>query len=296
MNNTLLKQAGILIALFFLVSLNAWSEETFKPFVLVSSEATDFNGAVDTTKNKLQSGGFTIAGEYAPSEGAHVLVVPSHALQAAAAKSEFGGYGSVIRVSVTQNGDKIEVAYSNPLYWGKAFRLAEDLTAVANKMESAMGKGEPFGSKDGLKAKKLMKYHYKIMMPYFDDPHTLASFDSYADAMAKINEGLAAGKGGVSKVFEVKIPGKDESLIGVAITEGDGADKNIMDKIDVHGTRHTAHLPYAMLVSGNKAYTLSGKFRIALSFPDLSMMGKGSFMEIMDAPSGIENSLSSVAK
>ena len=69
-----------------------------------------------------------------------------------------------------------------------------------------------------------------------------------------------------------------------------------MEKIDVHGTRHTAHLPYAMLISGNKAYTLSGKFRIALSFPDLSMMGKGSFMEIMDAPAGIEKSLSSVAK
>jgi hypothetical protein len=69
-----------------------------------------------------------------------------------------------------------------------------------------------------------------------------------------------------------------------------------MSKIDVHGTRHTAHLPYPMLVSGKKVYTLSGKFRIALSFPDLSMMGAGSFMEIMDAPPAIKKSLSALSK
>ena len=296
MKRTLLQRAGIMIALLFLFSFNAWSAETLKPFMLVSDEAADFNSAVDTTKNKLQGGGFTVAGEYSPYDGAHVIVVTSDELQAAAAKSEFGGYGSVIRVSITQNADKVEVAYSNPLYWAKAFRLADDLASVAAKMTSTMGDAVPYGSEEGLTAKKLMKYHYKIMMPYFDDPHTLASFDSHANGIAKINKSLAAGTGGMSKVFEVKIPGKDETLIGVAMTEGAAGDKSIMDKIDVHGTRHTAHLPYALLISGDKAYTLSGKFRIALSFPDLSMMGKGSFMEIMDAPGAIEDSLSSLAK
>ena len=114
--------------------------------------------------------------------------------------------------------------------------------------------------------------------------------------MEKINKNLAAGTSGITKVFEVKIPGKDQALIGVAMSEGAAADKTIMEKIDVHGTRHTAHLPYAILVSGKTAYALNGKFRIALSFPDLSMMGSGSFMEIMDAPPAIKESLSSVAK
>ena len=85
-------------------------------------------------------------------------------------------------------------------------------------------------------------------------------------------------------------------LVQAAPTTTSAADKTIMEKIDVHGTRHTAHLPYEILVSGEKAYTLSGKFRIALSFPDLSMMGAGSFMEIMDAPPAIKDSLSALTE
>ena len=296
MKTRALHSVGIITTLFFLLSFNAWSADTLKPFELVSNEAADFTGVVDATKSKLQSGGFTLAGEYSPYEGAHVFVVTSDELQAAAAKSDFGGYGAVIRVAVTNNADKVEVSYSNPVYWSKAFRIPADLTPVAEKMTAALGSSEPFGSKKGLTEAKLKKYHYTAFMPYFDDPDTLGKFDSFADAMEKINKSLAAGTGGVSKVFEVKIPGKDQALIGVAMTEGVAADKSIMDKIDVHGTRHTAHLPYAILVSGKTAYALSGKFRIALSFPDLSMMGAGSFMEIMDAPPAIKESLSSVAK
>ena len=296
MKRPILQSAGLLTVLLLLFSSIAWSNETLKPFVLVSDEAADLSTVVDSTKNKLTAGGFTLAGEYSPYEDAHVIVVTSDELQTAAASSEFGGYGAVIRVSVTKNADKVEVAYSNPVYWGKAFRLKDDQSAATAKIKSALGGSTPFGSEKGLTAKKLMKYHYTAFMPYFDDPHTLGEFDSFADALAKINAGLAEGKGGVTKVFEVKLPGKDEALIGVAMKEGAGGDKTIMDKIDVHGKRHTAHLPYGILVSGNKAYALSAKFRIALSFPDLSMMGKGSFMEIMDAPPAIKKSLSALAK
>jgi len=296
MKTTVLQRAGILTALLFLFSFNAWSAEKLKPFVLVSNEAADFSSTVDATRNNLQNGGFTVAGEYSPYEGAHVIVVTSDELKAAAAKSEFGGYGAVVRVSITKNADKIEVAYSNPLYWAKGFRLDDDLTGTAEKMAGALGKGTPFGSEKGLTAKKLKKYHYMFGMQYFDDPDKLGSFDSHASAVKKINEKLAAGTGGMSKVFEVKIPGKDETLIGVAMTEGAAADKHIMGKIDIGDNRHTPHLPYAILVSGKNAYALNGRFRIALSFPDLSMMGKGSFAGIMSSPGAIEDSLSLLAK
>lgn len=296
MKRTILQRISLLAALLFLFSSSAWSDEMLKPFELVSNEAGDFKTAVDSTKNKLTAGGFTVAGEYSPYDGAHVIVVTSDELQAAASKTEFGGYGAIIRVAVTQNADKVEVTYSNPVYWSNAYLLEGDGSAIAAKMKSAMGASEPFGSEEGLTAKKLRKYHYTAFMPYFDNPEKLGKFDSHADALAKINASLAAGKGGVSKVYEIKIPGKDETLIGVAMTEGASADKDVMSKIDVHGTRHTAHLPYPMLVSGKKVYTLSGKFRIALSFPDLSMMGAGSFMEIMDAPPAIKESLSALSK
>jgi hypothetical protein len=92
---------------------------------------------------------------------------------------------------------------------------------------------------------------------------------------------------------ELYITGKEETVFGVAITDGEGADKTVMSSIDNGELRHGAHLPYEILVSGNKAYMLHGKFRIAQSFPDLSM---GSFMGISAAPDAIEMTLKEAIK
>jgi hypothetical protein len=247
------------------------------------------------TKNKLESGGFMVVGEYAPYGDAHVIVVTNDELLSIASQSEHGGYGAVIRVSVTKNGGNVEVAYADPNYWTAAFRM-DDGSGVAAKMASAMGSSEPFGSEKGLTEKKLRKYHYMAFMPYFDDDDKLGSFSSHSEALAKVNASLAAGSNGLSKVFEVAVPGKEEVLIGVAIGEGAGSDQSIMSKIDLSEPKHTAHLPYAVLVSGKDVYSQAGKFRIALSFPDLSMAGKGSFMEIMDAPGAIKKALATLIK
>jgi len=87
------------------------------------------------------------------------------------------------------------------------------------------------------------------------------------------------------------MPGKSESVFGVSI-KGDGDskyrdDQFIMKEIDFRDTKSTAHLPYEVLVSGGKVYALYARFRIAINFPDLSMMGKNSFMNIMKTPEAI---------
>jgi hypothetical protein len=279
-----------------LLPLTAMSADMLKPFILASSADGDMASAIADTRGKLEKGGFKLVGEYSPYAGATVIVVTNDELLAAAGKSDFGGYGAVMRTAITQAGDKVEVSYANPVYWGNAFRMT-DLSGVAKSLGDAMNGGMQYGSEEGLTADKLRKYHYKILMPYFDDPLELGKFDSHQAALDNVNQRLASDENGLKKVFEVKVPGKDEVLFGVGMS-GDGgqADKAIMDKIDVHGARHTAHLPYGVLVSGNRVYALPAEFRIALSFPDLSMMGKGSFMEIMDAPDAIEQTLGTLAK
>ena len=69
-----------------------------------------------------------------------------------------------------------------------------------------------------------------------------------------------------------------------------------MNEIDFHDVKSTAHLPYEILVSGNKVYALYARFRIAINFPDLSMMGKNSFMNIMSAPETIRKVLQSTVE
>jgi hypothetical protein len=68
-------------------------------------------------------------------------------------------------------------------------------------------------------------------------------------------------------------------------------DRFIMSEIDFRDVKSTAHLPYEVLVSDNKVYALYARFRIAIDFPDLSMMGKNSFMNIMKTPEAIREAL-----
>ncbi|MHB1098997.1 MAG: hypothetical protein ACYCZR_05510, partial [Burkholderiales bacterium] len=132
-------------------------------------------------------------------------------------------------------------------------------------------------------------------MEYFNEPSTLAEYGSYNDAVKAVEAGLAAGRGGVTKVYRIDIPGKQETVFGVAM-KGTGDNKTmddqyIMSEIDFKDLKSAAHLPYEMLVSGNKVYALYARFRIAIDFPDLSMMGAHSFMNIMSSPEAIRKAL-----
>ena len=68
-------------------------------------------------------------------------------------------------------------------------------------------------------------------------------------------------------------------------------DKYIMSKIDFKALKSTGHLPYEVVISKGTVYALPAEFRIALSFPDLSMMGSNSFASIMCAPTAINEAL-----
>lgn len=270
------------------------ADTALKPFVLASDAPGDIASVTADVKGKLQGAGFEVVGTYTPYAGVNVLVVTSDALKKHAAATEFGAYGAVQRVTVTQAGDRVQVAYTNPVYMANAYRMASNMDDVASALVSALGNGKPFGSEEGLSANKLRKYHYMFAMPYFDDPIDLAKFSDQGKAISAIEDGLTKGKGGVSKVYRLDLPGSNATLFGVAMTTGCSGDQFIMGKIDFHDIKSSGHLPYEMLVKGGEVYTLHPKFRIAINFPDLSMAGENSFMSIMCAPGEIEDALSQV--
>ena len=269
--------------------------EKLKPFVLASTTSGDLAAVVTEVKGKLSTAGLELVGEYSPYETATILIVTSDALKAAAAKSEFGGYGAAQRVSITKVGDDIQVAYTNPVYMANAYRMKSDLKSIADQLKNALGAMQQYGPDEGMEADDIREYHYMFGMEYFDDPSVLAEFGSYNEAVAAVEKALAAGKGGASKVYRVDVPGKSESVFGVALTKGCSGDKFIMESIDFKPLRSTAHLPYEMLVSGDKVYALYARFRIAINFPDLAMMGDNSFFKIMCAPDAIEEALTAAA-
>jgi hypothetical protein len=280
------------LALF--IAGSATGAEGLKPFVLGAEPQQSGIGQVaSATKVALKSQGFEVVGSYAPYPDALVIVVTNDVLKINAAKSAFGGYGAVQRVALTKVKDKVQVSYTNSPYWAAAYRMQANLNDVKAKLETALGRQNEFGSEKGITEDNLRKYNYTFGMEKFDSlgKHVLSEFKTHQDALNAVEAGLEAGKTGVTKVYRVDIPGKEESVFGVGMTKGEGADKYIMDYIDFAGVKSTAHLPYELLVSGNKVYHLFARFRIAVSFPDLSMMGSNSFMSIMSAPGAIKEAL-----
>lgn len=289
------KRTFLVLALaLIMTSTMAWAEDqALKPFVLASSAPGSIEKALPDIKTAVEKQGFEVAGEYTPYKGAHVVVVTSEAIRQSAAKSDLGAYGAVQRISLTESGADLQVAYTNPLYFAQAYRMADTLADTAAALERALGKKQHFGSKEGLSTASLRKYHYMVMMPYFTDQVELASYGSQEEALAALEAALAKGLGGTAKVYRVDLKGKAESVIGIAIKQGSGADATVMKTVDMADPRQTAHLPYEVVVSKGKVYMLHGKFRIALDFPDLTM---GTFMKISSAPGAIENALKAAAR
>jgi len=282
----------------------AWAE-TLKPYVLGDTPPGDMQQVIAKVESALKSQGFEVVGNYAPDPSAMVICATSQELKDVAAKTKNGGFGVAQRVAVTEVKGKVQVSYVNPAYLGTAYGMGK-LEAVAAKLKAALGAVKPFGSKDGIPEEKLApgKYHYALFMPYFEDVDLLKEHPDYDTAVATVEKNLAAGAGGTQKIYRIDLPGQKVSVFGVALVKGaiDGldkgdkdTDKEIVGIVDFQDLRHTAYLPYELMVVDKKVIALPGRYRIALHFPDTKMAGAHGFTKIMSAPWGIKVALERVA-
>ncbi len=285
----------LMVGVSLLYAASGVAADTMKTFILASKSAGSVASVTAETKSKLSKAGFDIVGEYSPYDTATILIVTNDDLKANAAKTEFGIFGVAQRVSITKAGGEVQVAFTNPTYMSNVYRMKGDLKSVAAKLKSALGNKGEFGPEEGLTAKALRDYQYKWLMPYFTDRLELAEFGNQKVAVAKVEAALKNNKAGVKKVYRIDLPGKDATVIGVSMS-GPGnldcsGDKYIMSQIDFKKLKSTGHLPYEVVISKGSVYALPAEFRIAISFPDLSMMGSNSFASIMCAPSAIQEAL-----
>jgi len=277
-----------------LFCMTAAADTAYQPFVLASINDAGLEQQTEATVDALIGAGFTISGQYSPLENTSVIVVTSPELQEIAAKSDKGGYGAGERVSVTEREGKTEVAFINPLYIQYAYRLEGDMQGVYDQLSEALGNIETFGAEKQMTAKKLGKYHYKPMMPYFDDPYELGSFDSHEAAIAAVETGLAAEGDALTLVYRIDIPGKNQTVFGVGMKATSDAEDDIDEEhqlaiVDFEGYSKVAYYPYEILVDGSNVEALHMKFRMAVHYPDLSMMGAHGFTKLMSAPGATED-------
>ena len=301
-------QKVFLFIVLFFISVNVQAAERIQPFVLASQSQMDLNSVLNETENKLTAAGFSIVGKYQPYNNAAVIIFTNDRLKSNSLKSKRGGYGAVMRASVTRVAENTEVSFTNPVYWSAAYRMHDNLKDILSTLKNTLGYIKDYGAGDKMLTEKDMReYHYTIMMEYFDNPSELEDYSSHEKGVKTIENNLAAGKGYASKVYELPlgkdINGKEMTLFGIALkgkNEKDcSGDEYIMSRIDKSTPRHTAHLPYEILVYGDEAEALYARFRIAISWPHLPMMKSetgATFLSIMCSPSEIEDALEEVAE
>ncbi|MEN8153249.1 MAG: hypothetical protein ABFR75_04440 [Acidobacteriota bacterium] len=294
----------ILTVLLFLPSFG--DEVRLKPYIMAGYEKGELQDSADNVEKLLKEKNFDLLGKYSPMRSdERIVIVATHKLLKDSV-SKFGGllgFASVLRFGLYKNGDNIEISYMNPLYWGNAYfrkkfpevennykNLLKILTETFSGLSEV--KNFQFGSKKGLKVKKLRKYHYMVFMPYFDNVEKLAKNTDYKSILDKIELNFSKKIGSVEKVYRLDFPELKLTLFGGALYGKNGESKFI-PKIDKADTKHVAFMPYEFLVMENKVVMLHGKFRIALSFPDLSM---GTFMKIVSTPGDIEDYFEDIVK
>jgi hypothetical protein len=286
----------LIVALLF--SATALAEDTlYRPFVVASSGPGTLAGKTQSTLDALQAAGFEIAGQYSPVESTNIIVVSNDELKKIATMSDRGGYAAGQRVSVSETDGNVEVSYMNPLYIQYGYRLSGDMQPIATALSDSLGNTRICGA-DGKKmtAKKLGKYHYMMGMQRFDDPSELGSFDSYEAAVAAVENGLAKSGDALTQVYRIDIPGKQQTVFGVGMKMTNADEEDIdsvyqMSIVDFEGCKKRAYFPYEILVNGQNVEALHMRFRMALHFPNLSMMGKHGFTKLMSAPGSIEDAL-----
>ena len=295
----LVRAACVCMVLSFSL-VHAQDGGNLKPFVLGAVYEGPISAHLDNTRAALEGQGFRIVGEHQPFDDAHILIVTSDDLLRVAAASERGGYIAPLRVALTEVEGNTQIAYVNPLYLRHAYRLNGELFLVSARLAGALGQRDSFGSAEGLPADQLQRYNYTFGMEYFNDTYDLGSFGSHDEAVAAVERGLAENRGGVSKVYRLDIPGTEMTVFGVSMSQAHGGasahmdDAHQMSIVDFQGMKQTAYLPYEVLVIGGDVEALHLRFRMAVHFPDLKMMGSNSFMRLRRSPNAVGEALMQV--
>ena len=293
---TLVSLSLLMTAVLFTATVVA-KDATYKPFIVASAGPGNLAEQTESTLAALEDAGFEVVGQYSPVDGSNTIVVTNDDLKKIAAMSDRGGYAAGQRISVSEAGDNIEVSFMNPVYIQYGYRLEGDMQPVYDALVASLGNVKSCGAgSKKMTAKKLGKYHYTIGMQYFDDPSELGSFDSHEAAIAAVEEGLAKSGDALTQVYRIDIPGKQQTVFGVGMKMSNEDEEDLdstfqMGVVDFEGCKKRAYFPYEVLVDGKNVEALHMRFRMAMHFPNLSMMGGHGFTKLMSAPGAIEDAL-----
>ncbi|MFB0517502.1 MAG: hypothetical protein ACETWG_12990 [Candidatus Neomarinimicrobiota bacterium] len=256
---------------------------SLEPYILIGESGKNVERTASDIIGQLFMRNYEILGKYTPAGDPNrcVIVVTNHdLLKAVAELKPTATFAAVVRIAVTREGEMTYVSCQNPVYWANAY-LQENYTSVAEQiakfkqdlvraMPPLRGRfNRPFGGPRNhpLTPEKIRTYRFRRRAEAFNDQITLATFDSFEEAVAIIENRLASSAL-LTRVFEKTTPGKQVKLYGLALG-GDTGEKRIFSLLDTERMKRTASMPYEILVVEKRVVMLPVRFRLPLSFPHI---------------------------
>lgn len=275
--------------------------QDLSPYIKVGESSNSIQQVSESIIQTLKDNSFTVLGAYNPAGKSSLAVIAftRNDLKNTVIKvADRGALAAIMKIGLVKKGQNIVISYTNPDYLLRAYLplnyntykgTFEKFSADLKNTLSVVGNEFiPFGGT--VQADKLSKYHYKIMMPYFTDPVDLGEFNSFDEGLTVIEKNLKAKKGNTKEVYKLIYKNEKVAVFGVGLQNSEEGESYFLPKI---GEEHAAAMPYEIILQGNKATMLHGKYRIALHWPDLTM---GTFMTIMSTPGDIEDALEALCE
>jgi hypothetical protein len=284
----------------FLITFYSFGQD-LAPYIKVGETNETMQQVSEKIINVLESNSFIVLGSYNPANNNNLKVITftqANLKNTVIKVADRGALAAAFKIGLMKKNGKITVSYTNPDYILRAYladnynSFASDFKKFSSDIKSALSsigtEFIPFGG--NIKADKLKKYHYKIMMPYFTDPVTLNEFSSFEEGLKTIENNLKAKKGQTIQVYKIVYPNQKVAVFGIGLQNKEDGEAHFLPII---GEEHLAAMPYEIILQDKTVTMLHGKYRLALHWPELTM---GTFMKIMSTPGDIEDTLKLICK
>ena len=292
-----------LLAIGLLITFGFITVSAISPFLKVASLSGSIPEASEKVSELLSSQGYEILGQYQPggNPDLYVLVFTNSKLKTLSKKSEDRGMlAAAMKVGFQKSDEGITVSLLNPeyLFYGYFRELMQETSfnsfamevssEVINSLKSLGTEMEPFGG--DLSEKDLIKYKYMVGMPHFDEPVELAEFESFEQGLSILQENLSNASSITVKIYELVDNGAQIAVFGVGLPD---AEKGEAHFLPIIGESHVAAMPWEIILQGNQATMLHGRFRFAFHWPELKMK---TFTKIMSSPGDVEDAMKTLVE
>lgn len=258
-----------IVLIVFVLSIKAiqpyyWMGESNKTVGVLTAEVTKL----------LLKSDFEVLGMYHPdgNKNLGVIVFTCDELTSMATSvADKGAFGAMLKIGFISKGNTTNITLLNPYYVNQAYfgrgtnkDEALEMTSLTDSLVKKallplLTKMEYYGR--DIPNEELKDYQFLPTMPHYEDVIELNEFDEYLEAVATIKNNLLKGLAKSQLVYELAFHDKEITVFGVSFNGKNNLDKQM---IDLMGVDCITSMPVEILVQGNKAYMLSGRYRIPL--------------------------------